>query len=73
MDAETASNGRLLNFIRAGILIWGVVLAGGVMWYDYYQGAVNLWKPTIIVIGVVLFVAGWSLALASRPAPPQQP
>lgn len=66
MAAETAVSGRLLKSIQAGILIWGVVLAAGVTWYDYRHSGVNLWKPTIIVIGVTLFLAAWSLALSTR-------
>lgn len=75
MKPPTETDGRLLKFIQAGILIWGVVLAAGVVWYDYDRGGVNLWKPAIIIAGVVIFLAAWSLALSvrsSRPTPPEQ-
>lgn len=66
MNSELAADRSLLKTIQAGILIWGVVLAVGVVWYDYVHAGVNLWKPAIILAGVALFLVFWSLALAQR-------
>lgn len=52
-----------IGLIMLGVVIWTMVLAGGVLLYDYRAGQVNWLKPLIIVICSALFLTLWSLAL----------
>lgn len=53
-----------IGMIMLGVVIWTVVLAGGVVLYDYRAEKVNLLKPFIIVVSSMLFLGLWSLALS---------
>lgn len=55
-----------IGWIMLAILVWALVLAGGVLLYDYRSGQVNWWKPTIIVTAAWLFVCVWLVALRQR-------
>ena len=62
---RTPVTGSPIGWIMRGIFGWGVILALGVLWYDYDAGQVNLWKPLLIIVIDSLFVAGWLLAIRS--------
>ncbi len=61
----------VLAWIMAAIAAWGVVLAGGVVLYDYRAGAVNIWKPLTIVVCVAGFLSlfRWTMARSARRSP----
>jgi hypothetical protein len=52
-----------IGLIMLGVVIWTIVLAGGVLLYDYREGQVNWLKPLIIVVCSSLFLTLWALAL----------
>jgi hypothetical protein len=52
-----------IGMIMLGVVLWTVVLAGGVLLYDYRAGQINWLKPFIIVVSSMLFLGLWSLAL----------
>lgn len=58
--------GAPLRWLMSAILAWGVVLAGGVAWYDHVAGRVLWWKPIIIVACSLGFLALWRLAILRR-------
>ncbi|MFO0905627.1 MAG: hypothetical protein U0939_21635 [Pirellulales bacterium] len=60
--------GAPLRWLMSAILAWGVVLAGGVVWYDYVAGRIIWWKPLIIVVCSLAFLALWRLAIMRRAA-----
>jgi hypothetical protein len=55
----------------AGIGVWGVVLAGGVLLYDGRAGAVNVWKAVTIIVCVAGFLGlfRWTMARSARRSP----
>lgn len=65
----------VLAWIMAAIAAWGVVLAGGVVLYDYRAGALNLWKPLTIVVCVAGFLGlfRWTMARSARRTPHTSP
>jgi len=63
---RTTVRGEPLRWIMLGILAWGIVLAAGVVWYDYEAGRVNVWKPIVILVAVAGFLAFWSYAIRRR-------
>ncbi len=60
----------VLAWIMGAIALWGVVLAGGVVLYDYRAGAMNSWKPVTIVVCVAGFLGlfRWTMARSARRA-----
>jgi hypothetical protein len=58
----------VLAWIMAAIATWGLVLAGGVVWYDYDAGTLNFWKPLTIVICVAGFLGlfRWTMSRSQR-------
>ncbi len=63
---RTGVRGEPLRWIMGAILAWGIVLAAGVVWYDYDAGRVNAWKPIVILAAVSCFLALWSYAIRRR-------
>lgn len=57
---------RPIYLLMLGIAAWALILAGGVVWYDYAVGAINWWKPTIIVVATALFLGIWGIALRTQ-------
>jgi hypothetical protein len=60
----------VLAWIMGAIALWGAVLAGGVVLYDYRAGAMNSWKPVTIVVCVAGFLGlfRWTMARSARRA-----
>lgn len=58
----------VLAWIMGGIAAWGMVLAGGVLWYDYEAGTVNFWKPLTIVVCIAAFLGlfRWTMSRSQR-------
>ena len=58
----------VLAWIMAAIATWGLVLAGGVVWYDYDAGTLNFWKPLTVVICVAGFLGlfRWTMSRSQR-------
>ena len=63
---RTPVRGEPLRWIMRGILAWGIVLAAGVVWYDYDAGRVNAWKPIVILAAVTGFLLLWTYAIRRR-------
>lgn len=61
----------VLAWIMGAIAGWGIVLAAGVVLYDYRAGAVNLGKPLTIVLCVAAFLGlfRWTMSRGSRRPP----
>jgi hypothetical protein len=66
-----ADSRPVLAWIMGAIAGWGIVLAAGVVLYDYRAGAVNLGKPLTIVLCVAAFLGlfRWTMARGSRRPP----
>lgn len=55
-----------IAWLMLAILAWSVILASGVLLYDYWNSQINVVKPIVIVVTTLAMIGAWSVALRSR-------
>lgn len=71
---EALQRRRMLRFVMLAVLIWGSVLAMGVLLFGIDPGtgsigySPNIWRGLIFEACVLAFVGGWWLLVRTRTA-----